>query len=141
MPNSPVRFRDEFPEDCPPLEASEIREPITVYRLSDRFPARAQDFRSTWQRRPGSEDLMGVRECRAKGLSVFTDLADARSALHEKGGGYVVALELSAGMGALQETPSRARRSHCTWWPAHGIDYDELQQQERDRLIRARRRR
>ena len=126
-----MRFRDEFPEDCPPPEASEIREPIIVYRLSDRFPARAQDFRSTWQRRPGSEDLMGVRECRAKGLSVFTDLADARSALRRKGSGHVVALELSAGMGALQETPSSAYRSHCTWWPVHGIRYDELRQEVR----------
>lgn len=136
-----MRFRDEFPEDCPPPEASEIGEPIIVYRLSDGVPARARDFKSLWQRRPGDQDLMGVRECQAKGLSVFTDLADARGALIEKGSGYVVELELSAGMGALQETPSRSRRSHCTWWPEHGIDYDELQQQERDRLIRARRRR
>lgn len=94
-----MRFRDEFPEDCPPPEAREIREPIIVYRLSDRFPAKVQDFKSMWQRRPGDKDLMGVRECQAKDLSVFTDLADARGALQEKGSGYVVALELSAGMG------------------------------------------
>lgn len=126
-----MRFRDEFPEDCPPPEASEIREPVIVYRLSSKFPAQPRDFQSAWQRQPGAESLIGLTECQAKGLSVFTDLADARSALSDRGNGFVVELELSAGMGVIQETPSRLRRSHCTWWPAHGIRYAELRQQMR----------
>ena len=42
MSSKPVRFRDEFPEDCPPPEAREIREPIIIYRLSSSFPDRAR---------------------------------------------------------------------------------------------------
>lgn len=134
-----MRYRDEFPEGCPPPEAVEIRERVVVYRLADGFPGRARDFKTMWQRQPGSQDLMGEKECQAKGLSVFTDLDDALTALRRRGSGYAISLELGAGTGVIQETPSRSARSHCTWWPAYGIDYAELEQRECGQVQRRRR--
>ena len=139
-----MRFRDEFPEDCPPPEASEIREPIIVYRLTAKFPVTPRDFQSRWQRDPAPAQFPGARECLAKGLSVFSNLEDAQLALgHRSSGGYVVEIELREGMGAVMQTPSGTYDSHITWWPSIEINYVEIRQRElvRMRPQRTRRRR
>ena len=130
-----MRYRDEFPEGCPPPEAVEIRERMTVYRLTGKFPGTARDFQSRWQRDPAPVQFQGEKECQAKGLSVFTDAEDATLALGQRlSGGYVVEIELREGMGAIQRTPSSSYDSHATWWPSIEIDYGELRQRELARM-------
>lgn len=120
-----MRYRDEFPPDCPPLAAREISGARTVYRLANRIPVQPRDFQATWQRRPGDAGLAD-RECFAKGLSVFTELDDARLALEQRGNGCIAELQLARGMGVIQQTPAASFSSHCTWWPVFGINYDDL---------------
>lgn len=139
-----MRFRDEFPQDCPPPEASDIREPIIVYRLTSKFPGTPRDFQSRWQRDPNPAQFPGARECRAKGVSVFSNLEDAQLVLGRRSsGGYIVGIELREGMGVVLQTPSGAHDSHITWWPSIEIDYAEIRQRELARMTpqRTRRRR
>ena len=68
-------FRDELPEGCPPENADKIRRETICYRLVHNDPPIADDFRSQRTLEPNRD--FGVSECRARGLSIFMQAADA----------------------------------------------------------------
>ena len=70
-----MTHREPLPDDCPPDEAEEINSPDLVYRLVHNIPPIHDDFRSQRAEKPIAQ--FNVSECRARGLSVFTNLSDA----------------------------------------------------------------
>ena len=114
-----MKFREPLPEGCPPDEAEEIVEPLTVYRLVWRDPPSDDDFRS--QRAEKPENQFGVSECQARGLSVFIDANDAMKQLKlpKFKGSMLCMVTLGTGAGYIQRT---GRQSHFTWWPLADFD-------------------
>ena len=119
-----MHYRDELPDDCPPLQASEIDRPRTFYRMVRNNPPTEADFRSQRQERP-TIVLRNVSECHARGVSLFSAERDVEYWLRkERFAGYSsAAVLLDAGMGSLMKSGSR---SHFTWWPIAGLDYARL---------------
>ena len=70
-----MTYREPLPDDCPPDEAEEITSPRLVYRLVGGVPPTDDDFRSQRAEKPNAQ--FNVSECRARGVSVFTNLSDA----------------------------------------------------------------
>ena len=113
-------FRDELPEKCPPKYAGEIISETICYRLVNNDPPTDDDFRS--QRTIAPNRDFGVSECRARGLSVFMQAADAaRVAQRSRNlrGAKLAQLTLKQGAGYIKQTGSR---SHHTWWPYKAFD-------------------
>ena len=113
-------FRDELPEGCPPKGAAKIMKDTTCYRLVNNKPPTDDDFRSQRTLEPNRD--FGVSECRAKGLSVFMEAADAaRVAQRSKNlqGAKLARVTLNQGAGYIKQTGSR---SHHTWWPYQAFD-------------------
>lgn len=111
-----MTFRELLPAgDCPPADAEEIVEPIEVYRLVRTDPPTDADFRSQRCEHPRTK-YRGVTECRARGVSVYTDSADAagKLALPQFKGRMVCRVTLDAGAGWIEPF---GRDSHHTWWP------------------------
>ena len=113
-------FRDELPEGCPPENADKIREETICYRLVHNDPAIVDDFRSQRTLEPNRD--FGVSECRARGLSIFMQAADAvRVAQRSRNlrGAKLAQLTLNQGAGYIKQTGSG---SHHTWWPYKAFD-------------------
>ena len=113
-------FRDELPPGCPPETAEEIINETICYRLVNNDPPTEDDFRSQRTLEPNRD--FGVSECRARGLSVFMQAADAaRAAQRSRNlrGAQLVQLTLNPGAGYIKQTGSR---SHHTWWPYKAFD-------------------
>ena len=118
-----ARFRDELPAECPPKAAIEIIGETIVYRMVENIPPKEKDFRSQRTLQPNKD--FSLSECQVRGLSVFTEKADAETAA--KGsknlqGAMVAKVTLNRGAGYIQKTPSKRRKSHCTWWPYKAFD-------------------
>ena len=114
------RYRDSLPPGCPPDAAQEITKSMSVFRLVRRSPPTADDFLSQRTENP-LRDFPGVSECRARGLSVFSNREDTTRILMlpTMRGRLVCRVKLSSGAGSIQQT---GRRSHHTWWPLDGFD-------------------
>ncbi len=113
-------FRDELPEGCPPENADKIRRETICYRLVHNDPPIADDFRSQRTLEPNRD--FGVSECRARGLSIFMQAADAvRVAQRSRNlrGAKLAQLTLNQEAGYIKQTGSR---SHHTWWPYKAFD-------------------
>ena len=109
-------YREPLPDGCPPDDAVEITVPIKLYRLVKTMPPTTEDFRSYGDLRP-NDDFDG-RECKARGLSVYSARASAerRSRASNFQGQQVCELTLGFGAGKLQKTGG----AHHTWWPYAG---------------------
>ena len=110
-----MRYRESLPSDCPPDNAREIITETIVYRLVRNAPTNEEDFRSQRTFEPNRD--FGVSECRARGLSVFMQAADAaRAAQRSRNlrGAKLAQLTLNHGAGYIKQT---GNRSHHTWWP------------------------
>jgi hypothetical protein len=119
-PKDAATFRDELPPGCPSGEAEEITIPTICYRLVHNDPPTDDDFRSQRALEPNRD--FGVSECRARGLSVFMQAADAARAANRSRnlrGAKVAQMILNAGAGYIKKTGSR---SHRTWWPYKAFD-------------------
>ena len=115
-----ITYREELPHDCPPQESTEITSETICYRLVNHDPPTDDDFRSQRTVEPNRD--FGVSECRARGLSVFMQAADAaRAAQRSRNlrGAKLVQLTLNQGAGYIKQTGSR---SHHTWWPYKAFD-------------------
>ena len=113
-------YREELPHDCPPHDAAEIVNETICYRLVNNEPPTDDDFRSQRALEPNRD--FGVSECRARGLSVFLQAADAtRIAQRSRNlrGARLARLTLNQGAGYIKQTGSR---SHNTWWPYAAFD-------------------
>lgn len=116
-----MTYRESLPDDCPPGEAQEIDSPWVVYRLVRTSPPTDDDFRSQRAEKPKAR--FNVCECRARGVSVYTDRLDAedqkrKSRLKSR---LVCRVTLTPGAGRIKKTSGP---SHHTWWPYY--DYDIL---------------
>ena len=113
-------YRETLPDDCPPDAAEEITAPRTVYRLVRHNPPTGSDFRSQREENPDLV-LHNVTECQARGLSVFSNRADAerRSRIGRWQGAMVSEVTLNRGAGRIAKTGTR---SHYTWWPLADFD-------------------
>ena len=110
-----MRYRESLPPDCPPDNAREIITENIVYRLVRKAPTNKEDFRSQRTFEPNRD--FGVSECRARGLSVFMQAADAaRAAQRSRNlrGAKLAQLTLNHAAGYIKQT---GNRSHRTWWP------------------------
>jgi hypothetical protein len=120
-----MTYRDELPQNCPPLCAREIQEPCQVYRLVRSNLATASDFLS--ERALCPERTFHVSECQARGLSVFLEADDCMKvrklpSFRNKPQCRVCRITLGPGAGSLLQT---GQWSHHTWWPYAA--YDVLQ--------------
>lgn len=110
-----------FPEACPPQDASEAS--AEVFRLVASEPPSASDFESYAER--FSKKWMG--NCKASGLSVFTDKADVVRLLRRvpgmrPPGSLLASAVLTPEAGKLMHTP-RDGNSHHTWWAPDGFNH------------------
>ena len=107
-------YREILPADCPPEAAEEIVTSRIVYRMVAKDPPADADFQS--QRAKNPAKIYQVSECRARGLSVYARLADAKSLAERLGleRTYFCRVALEPGAGRIQKTGSL---SHHTWWP------------------------
>lgn len=107
-------FYESLPNDCPPLEASQVNEPTVVYRLVRDNPPTEEDFRSQRSLQPGKQ-FRNVTECQACGLSVHRLKSDSALAakLPSLRGRQPCRVALDTGAGFLQQT---GKPSHHTWW-------------------------
>ena len=68
-------YREPLPDCCSPKNAEEIISKTICYRLVNNAPPIEDDFSSQRTLEPNRD--FGVSECRARGLSVFMQAADA----------------------------------------------------------------
>ncbi len=108
-----MRYHDQLPPDCPPEDAVEITETITLYRLVRNLPPSIADFKSYRTLRPG--DQFGENECKASGLSVYSKRSSAENQRRRPNfkDHHVCRLDLGNGAGKLQSSGG----AHRTWWP------------------------
>ena len=115
-----TKYREELPDDCPPENAEEIISETICYRLVNNDPPTDGDFRSQRTLEPNRD--FGVSECRARGLSIFMQAADA-ARVAQRGrnlqGAKLAQVTLKQGAGYIKQTGSR---SHHTWWPYKAFD-------------------
>jgi hypothetical protein len=117
----------EFLEDlniagitCPPKEASP--QELVVYRLVDNMPITIKDIWSYRALYPVK--VFKADECKARACSVFTDCKEAENLrklpqFREK---KVIVINIEKKDGVLLNTPSKAARSHHSWWIAKEFD-------------------
>lgn len=108
---------DFFPGDCPPSDA--LLPNHQVYRFVGSFPPQPTDFKSHKERWPSRD--FGEQECKACGLSVFTDFEDIRVARSHVPGmakKHIVCFGIDNAEGLIKATPATSHygRSHHTWW-------------------------
>jgi len=113
-------FNMEFREDlnilnvaCPPAGAAPGR--LTVYRLVDNIPIKIEDI---WSYKALYPAKVFKDECVARACSVFTDSRELRELrkmpnFKEK---KIVVIDIMEKDGVLLKTPSKAHKSHISWW-------------------------
>ena len=114
-----MTYRESLPDNCPPDTADEITSPRLVYRLVRNIPPINDDFRSQRAEKPTAQ--FNVSECRARGVSVFTNLSDAERQTRRRNLRNLIPclVTLTAGAGCIKKTGGS---SHYTWWPYDGYD-------------------
>jgi hypothetical protein len=103
-----------FPEGCPPDEATNASD--TLFRLVATNPPTEADFLSYYDEDP----VKHQHNCRARGLSVFTQLGDAARLVKRVtalGREFNFVASATINEGKLMQT---GRPSHHTWWVPRG---------------------
>lgn len=112
--DSVAGFPPGWPSECPPADAK-VPDGI-FYRLVHRSPPASDDFVSYAE---AGKQVPQDLACEARGLSLFTELADARHYLRKfpsLGRGIAFAT-LTDQHGKVKATPRKPAPSHSTWWP------------------------
>jgi hypothetical protein len=116
-----MEFREHLQiPNCPPEDALPPTS-IMVYYLVKNNPPDASDFLSLRERRPNEEKFSpDSEECKACGVSVFTELDGielARKVSRALRKMKTAKGELTSDLGIIKKTPSKnTGNSHCTWW-------------------------
>lgn len=116
------RYREELPDGCPPSDAMIIREQFIVFRLVEGDNPTPRDFDSQRALKPHAR--FNVCECRARGVSVFTDPADLLNVKRTQRYRNRRRCRVSLGPGAGKIKNDSGRGSHHCWWPY--AEYDIL---------------
>jgi hypothetical protein len=98
---------------CPPTEA--VSGKYTVFRLVGSIPIKVEDI---WSYRTLYPTKVFKDECIARACSVFADsneLKELRKIPNFKGKKIVV-IDIVEKDGVLLKTPSKAHKSHISWW-------------------------
>lgn len=117
-----MRYREPLPAGCPPPAADRIDEPRIVFRLVRTDPPTENDFRSQRAERGPDRVFHGVDECRARGVSVYSerDTAESVRQYRSQRGRMLCHIRLDRGAGSIQQTGEHAH--HHTWWPLARFD-------------------
>ena len=109
-----MTYREPLPDGCPPDEADEITTPRVVYRLVRNNPPTDDDFQSQRSEKPTTQ--FNVSECRARGVSVFSNRRDVESQTkrYNLKSLAVCQVTLTADAGRIKKTGGS---SHYTWCP------------------------
>lgn len=110
-----MNLSDYFPPNCPPADAQETNR--RVYRFVRTNPPTSSDFKSHKELFPTRN--FGDEECKACGLSVYTNLDDARLAQRNIPGmakRLLAQCDLEIQDGRIKATPAFSGESHHTWW-------------------------
>ncbi|MFB2891891.1 hypothetical protein ACE1CI_02990 [Aerosakkonemataceae cyanobacterium BLCC-F50] len=116
-------FLDYFPDNCPPR----IAQPASgrVYYLVKNDPPTPEDFFAKRQKNPRRRFSNNEQECRACGISVYTEIEDILNIRRIYPGleNLKVAVgDLIPNFGVIQHTSSTNSPSHHTLWLAVGAE-------------------
>lgn len=106
---------------CPPDTAKSVS--AVYFRATEADRPTADDFIPWLAMKP--KRWRPQDECKAAGLSLYSDLPDARrmvKTLPLLKGKKLVAISIGPADGVVQPTPSKTSDYHCTWWPAPRTD-------------------
>ena len=108
-----MEYLEPLPKNCPPKDAKDISDDITVYRLVKTAPPTADDFRSA---RAISPNRPIRNECIARGLSVWQDKDKCNQVglLPNFKDRIICSVLLKTGAGKIK---AAGLRGHYTWWP------------------------
>ena len=119
------RWPADFPEDCPPEEATPASG--VFYRIVKNDPPELGDFISIYHlNRRRANDMIrrdSQIQCTLMGLSVYADANDAvwNARRYHGLGDKIARLALGSDAGEILPTP-RNGNSHYTWWQSDGYD-------------------
>lgn len=107
MPN----FAPQMPQDCPPNDA--VPAAGTVYSCARQHPFSDNEFRTAHERNWKPE----ADECLRCGLSVCTDIRDAREIKKRfrRVFKYIGVAALNAAHGVIKKTPGQVASHHTLW--------------------------
>ncbi len=114
-----MEFPEYLPDNCPPETAQAASG--KVYYLVNNEPPTPEDFLSKRQKNPKLRFPKDEKECRACGISVYTEIEDLLKARQEfpgLGNLKVAVGNLTPNLGVIEPTPSRKFPSHHTLWLA-----------------------
>ncbi|MCY4415361.1 MAG: hypothetical protein OXE87_03505 [Chloroflexi bacterium] len=120
-----LRWPPDFPEDCPPEEASPANG--IYYYIVKNDPPQWTDFTALYRRNRRLAEArirQGITTaCQTMGLSVLADINDAldRANQFRSIGNIVARLMLTPDAGRILYTP-RDNDSHHTWWVPEGYN-------------------
>ena len=118
--NKEMDWYEELPELCPPVDAIPCNG--RFYRIANGNPASDRDFFSQRKLQPNKVFKgLGVDECIARAVSLFSDLDDAcrRLKLPKFRHANIVEVELTPKDGVMKKTFSD---SHYSWWRSKSFD-------------------
>jgi hypothetical protein len=111
-------FRDHLPNNCPPEDASDASG--NLYMLVNDSMIKPEDFLSKREKHRDKPPLEPNEvECRACGLSVYTEISELLTTRSRHPGFRKMkpALgKLTSEQGVMKHTPSKDSPSHHTWW-------------------------
>lgn len=115
-----MKYREELICDCPPASARDTDGLPIMYRIICGQRPTDADFHSLRRLNPNSRHEDPVLECRARGLSLFTDPSKAKQRTKKKlRDGKLCGLKLTKGAGKIIQS---GRLGHYTWWPFADFD-------------------
>jgi hypothetical protein len=117
------QWPEYFPENCPPLTASNPSGKFYRFVKKDHESPQSQDFLSWRENNQGKPCPENITECQACGLSVYASLEEiSRMAkvIPRLRKMKIAEGNLDENSGKIQNTPSRNSRYHYTWWVPDG---------------------
>lgn len=114
-----MTYPTHFPEGCPPPESDIASGEIYRFIKKNHQVPMPEDFLSWREENPNKELFVGMTECQACGLSVYTSFSEVKilKPIVPKLRKMKIAKGILAGsMGRIKNTPSSTSKLHHTWW-------------------------
>ena len=118
-----MNWYEQLPELCPPVDAVPCEG--TYYRIAKGNPASNGDFFSQRKLQPNKVFTgLGVDECIARSISLFSDINDAirRLKLPKFRNAQIAAVTLEPKDGVMKKTFSD---SHYSWWRSTNFEVSQ----------------
>ena len=118
-----MNWYEQLPELCPPVDAVPCEG--TYYRIAKGNPASNGDFFSQRKLQPNKVFTgLGVDECVARSISLFSDINDAirRLKLPKFRNAQIAAVTLEPKDGVIKKTFSD---SHYSWWRSTNFEVSQ----------------